>query len=524
MPDEFRDPARRRLLDITDQAQADKGELATTLPDVDVPSQFDTPIQSTGLREDIMAGVQGRFEGNIANIQEAALQNRRFRAGSTGARELSAARASRNEAIGALGQVELQSQGQVLDALTSLATAETYGEQARATQEELLVFEQQKVDIMKGSLAVEEGKLAIDEQAFAESIRQFDVTTAEGKAQFEANLAETMRQFDLTQEQQEELAANALRESARQFNMADRTQRDLSANQIAESARQFNLSDETKRDLAGDQLRESARQYDMTDARSREQFGTEIEERARQFDLGQEQQAGLAADALSESSRQFDLTQSQDLDMHMDNIAEMARQFNMSFEQTRDLAANALAENSRQFDLANAQQADQFSQNILETARQFDMNAAQTRELAVMTMVSNEQLLASQLNVQHVGNMLDFIVEGAEALTAEDGSRIIDMAFEMSDIENNLNTPTQVTQLAGSVIASAQGNGPDAIALHNAMAQPEIWNGGVDLADFEPEIDDRIYRQLDFNGDGEVDATDYIIYRSSGGQIGLQPR
>ena len=161
MADEFRDPERRRLLNITDEAQAEKGELQTQLPDVDVPSQFDTPIQSTGIRQDVLAGVQGQFDQNIAQVQEQALQARRFRAGSTSAAELREARASRGQAIGELGKVELQSQGQLLSALSPIAQTEAAGEQARETLAHTQEFEQQRVEIEQKLAGVEQQKVDV---------------------------------------------------------------------------------------------------------------------------------------------------------------------------------------------------------------------------------------------------------------------------------------------------------------------------------------------------------------------------
>ena len=522
----FRDPARRRLFNVTDEAQAAKGELQTDLPDVDVPSQFDTPIQSTGIRADVMAGVQGQFDENIAQIQESALQSRRFRAGSTSAAELREARASRGRAIGALGQVELQSQGQILQALSPLAQTEAAGEQQRETLGQEQTFEQQRVDIearlagvqeeqarlMGVSITIDQGRLNLDRDALAESVRQFDMSTEEGIRQFNATIAESARNANLDREQTAELAANALEEGMRQFDMTDKTQRDLAGTALAENARQFNLSQDQTRELAEAQLAETARQFDLSEENDMDQFTQEIAERARQFDLDQDQTATLAANTLAEQARQFDFSEAQALDIHMDNIAEMQRQFDLTDNQVRDLAADALSENIRQFDLTSAQDMEMFGQNLQETARQFNMSHAQTARLAAEPLTQQKDIAEQGLKVQHVANMLNFMIEGAEALTVQDGINILDMAFEMSDIEKELGITPEQTASVSRVISEVSNEGTDGQRLHAALNDPSIWAGGADH-------DQDILDQLDFNFDGVIDNSDYILYRAGGGQF-----
>lgn len=516
MAEEFRDPARRRLLNITDEAQAEKGELQTQLPDVSVPSQFDTPIQSTGIRADVLAGVQGNFDRNIAQIQENALENRRFRAGSTSNAELNEARSSRNIAIGELGKVELQSQGQLLGALGGVAQVEAGGEQARATQEELLTFEQQKVDIMAGGLALDEGRLTLDNDKLLESARQFDLSSEDQRAQFTETIRATAEQNGLDRDQTAALAAASLKEGARQFDRSDETQRKLADETLAEGARQFGLSQDMTRELAENSLSEDARQFDLSQENDMDKFSQHIAEQARQFGLDQEQTATLAANALTEGARQFDFSQGQALDIHMDNIAEMQRQFDLSDDQVRDLAGDALIENGRQFDINSSTDMQQFAQNLSETSRQFNMGHAQTAQLAAMTIASQEGIAREGLKIQHIANMLDFMIEGAEALTQADGIAILDMAFEQSDIEERVGITPAASDEVTRVISEVNNAGTQGPALHAALNDPSVWSGGTD---HPPEI----MEQIDFNRDGIVDNSDYIIYVAGGGQFGNEP-
>jgi hypothetical protein len=518
MPEEdFRDPARRRLLDIADNASAEKGEIQTQLPDVSVPSQFDTPIQSTGIRQDVLAGVQGNFDRNIAQIQENALQNRRFRAGSTSNAELNEARSSRNQAIGALGQVELQSQGQVLGALGGLAQVEQSGQEARSTQTDLLTFEQQKVDIMAGGLAIDQGRLTLDRDKLGETARQFDLSSVDQRAQFHATIAATAEQNGLDRAQTAELAAASLMEGARQFDVADATQRQLAGDALAEGARQFGLTQEQTRELADQSLAESARQFDQSDATQRDHFTREIDERARQFGLDQDQTKELAANALSEGGRQFDLSQEQDFALHLSNIAESSRQFELSQEQTLTLAREATTEAARQFDLSSGQDADQFSQNIIETARQFDFSQEQARDLAIESLAANERVANSQLNVQHLGNMISLLTDGTQALTAEDGNKIISAAFAMGDMEASLNISPTADQAVNNVLEISSQSSPEAQITRDLVTRPDIW--GLDPHEVSALSDEELtqYENLDFDGDGTVSMSDYIIYSARGG-------
>ena len=222
--------------------------------------------------------------------------------------------------------------------------------------------------------------------------------------------------------------------------------------------------------------------------------------------------ATLAANTLAEQARQFDFSEAQALDIHMDNIAEMQRQFDLTDNQVRDLAADALSENIRQFDLTSAQDMEMFGQNLQETARQFNMSHAQTARLAAETLTQQKDIAEQGLKVQHVANMLNFMIEGAEALTVQDGINILDMAFEMSDIEKELGITPEQTASVSRVISEVSNEGTDGQRLHAALNDPSIWAGGADH-------DQDILDQLDFNFDGVIDNSDYILYRAGGGQF-----
>jgi hypothetical protein len=126
---DIRDPSNRQVYSTAKDAAANKGTLldVDALPEVDVPDQFED-IADTGIRESILAGAQGQFTTNLDAIRQNALQTRRFRAGSTSERELGLARASRQQAIGALGEIELEARGQILGAKTAVGVQKLKGE------------------------------------------------------------------------------------------------------------------------------------------------------------------------------------------------------------------------------------------------------------------------------------------------------------------------------------------------------------------------------------------------------------
>ena len=138
----------------------------------------------------------------------------------------------------------------------------------------------------------------LDWERVNEAMRQFDVTTVEGKRQFDTTTAEDARQFDLTFEQQSQEAAARLglderifKEGMRQWDLGRGDQRQqwadklgLSYAQIEEEKRQ---ADNTRRDqidqfaqvhgLDEERFKEEMRQFDKLEQLERERMASELD-------------------------------------------------------------------------------------------------------------------------------------------------------------------------------------------------------------------------------------------------------
>ena len=733
------DPARRQLLQMAEESQASAGQMQTAqdLPQVNVPSQFDTPIQATGgVREAILAGVQGNFETNMAAVQESALQNRRFNVGSTGDAELAVARSSRNEAVAKLGEAELTARGQLLSALTPIATQEAAGEQQRTTigsqsaadiasikesgaqtretqsaqisqqgqlskelqtlvnsggisqieaqgiqqrmnigaqgatdvaaikitgaetretqaaqitaqgqlskelqtlvnsgaisqieaqgiqqrmnigaettgQEALIkaAAEQERVNIaakgevdkaiaslqLSGALdqigaqgaqarltvvasataeadliarkAVEDRKLvAAQGEVQAQTVEQqnkaamdrlneelnvkrleLDVAQSEGRENRQLEREAYVLQATLNKaELDNRLAVAGVSAESQQAVAALSASTDLSIAQIAQSTNltisQAELAMEKYRvdsDLTISQRYASVQERQVAVA-EKDQAATEsinlhrlaLEEKvaeqgmkvteAQITGIWQEygvEEMGAFQDSFNKKNGDTGYNARYDMDGNgVVNFTDFTSFTRLATTGVPTVQAQQLREGARQFDVANEQSLDTFEAQLAETARQYNLSQYQQRELTILSLNANEAVANSQLNVQHLGNLLDFVVNAPEALTPEDGAAVIAAAFDLSRLAPALASDTQTYAAVSAISQINERKGPAAEAAFQLVAEGDVWN--PDVFDRNRTQDPSIaqaYQMLDFNQDGLVDMKDYEIYTVSGG-------
>jgi len=126
-------PFKQRLLEQTQTAQADAGTLDAAPPAPVNPDAQTAPVQSGGIRQSILAGVDAGFQSDLKTIQDRAISRNRLRSGVTSNDELSAARVAAQNRIAQIGQFETQEQGRRETLTANAANIEIQGEQARAT-------------------------------------------------------------------------------------------------------------------------------------------------------------------------------------------------------------------------------------------------------------------------------------------------------------------------------------------------------------------------------------------------------
>lgn len=564
------DPARRELLQISEQAQAENGMLTqedVDKVDVKVPSQFDEPIQADGgVRESILAGVNANFENQLERVQESALQNRRFNVGSTSEAELRAARASRNEAIGKLGEFESQSLLTQMQLDGRIDQIQAQGIQDRlnigsqgATEADLIARRalEERASIVTAGGEERLTQQQANESAMARLQSELEVKREELAASLQEGAFNRELQREVNQMQmiltREELA-NRLDVAGVGAN-TQLTIATLAANtdmSIAElaAATDVSIADAQlameKVKIDNDlviQQRYATVEERRTAVAEKDQAATESLNLHR-FALDQKlAEHGMKAEEASITGiwEEYGVDEMSDFESAM-NTAIGEDGYNarydfdsngsidfkdfISFSQAATLGGiptvqlQQLREGTRQFDISQEQNMNQFMTQIEETAREFNLSHAQQRDLAVMSLAANESVANAQLNVQHLSNLMDLLVDAPEALSPEDGASIIAAAFDLSAVQQSMDIPSQSANSAISAISLINDRkGTVGTQMAELVLEGDVWN--PDVFDMSRRQDPNVaqaYSKLDFNGDGIVDMDDYVIYTVNGGQ------
>ena len=405
--------------------------------------------------------------------------------------------------------------------------------------------------------------------ALLETQRQYDLSDTLQRDLFAANLAESARTFNLDQRTRVDLAMATLAQERQIFDITNQTQLDLLRADIEERARQFDLDQTQTATLASNALAqqnthwlkahtEAKRQYDtdwwqeerqfkQTRDNAHHEFNKQMDLARDKFDAGtdqfkeaQDQAQDQFIKTLDEGKRQYDKTtrdanrrfsqeQGQKWLSQLLHINETARQFNLDHHAKLKIAGDVLAQQSKEFDLTREDHKKQFFSNLGETARQFNLSQAQTRDLAIEGLLANERIANEQLNVQHLGNLMEFMVGGTGGyFDAEDGEAIIERLLDMSDIERSLNLGEDVTSAASNLITSLKNPSPDTDEMFakTMVDEGDVWfideEEALDRYGFaDPDANSRFrssYLLLDLNDDAVVDGEDYVIYAASGGK------